>query len=141
MAAALHYRPLTTVDWTSREAHTQFTRWKKEVTRIVDGPMAGDEDAVKLNTVYIWAGAEAEQLVEAKQAENPALKVENVKQLLDTLQGCLTHSTHFREAREDFYNARQKQGENATAFYSRLIELLNPRQSFPPTLTSLSWTN
>ena len=91
--------------------------------RIVNGPLHDQADDVNLNTVYIWAGAEAELLVEAKQAEDPTIKVETVVQLLDTLAQCITHKTHFREAREEFYNARQKPGENATSFYSRLLEL------------------
>ena len=37
--------------------------------------MSGDDDEVKLNTVYIWAGAYAGTLVEAKQNREP--KVEN----------------------------------------------------------------
>ena len=123
MAVPYVYKPTTTVDWTSRESSQQFSRWKKEVLRIVDGPLSEQTDEMKLNTVYIWAGAEAELLVEAKQAEDPTLKVETVNQLLATLAKCITHKTHFREAREDFYNACQKPGENATSFYSRLLEL------------------
>lgn len=33
---------------------------------------------VQLNTVYIWAGAHAETLIEARQAEDPAVKIEKV---------------------------------------------------------------
>ena len=117
------YTPRTIVDWTSNQTYQQFRLWRKEVQRIVNGPMSKDADSVKLNTVFIWAGAHAEQLVEAKQDEDPNLKIETVPALLDCLEECLTHSTFFREAREDFYNARQKAGENATAFYSRRMEL------------------
>ena len=117
------YRPMTTVDWASNQAFAQFRLWRKEVERILNGPMNGEDDEVKLNTVYIWAGAHAETLVEASQAEEPDLKIDNTKQLLDCLASCLTHSTFFREAREDFYNAKQKAEENTTTYYSRIIEL------------------
>ena len=48
-----NYRPLTKVDWASSQAITQFRLWKKEVERILNGPMNGIDDKVKLNTVYI----------------------------------------------------------------------------------------
>ena len=35
----------------------------------------------------------------------------------------MTHTTFFRVAREDFYNIKQKPGENTTTFYSRIMEL------------------
>jgi len=53
------YKPQTLVDWTSKEAYTQFRRWK-EVERIVGGPLADATAAVQVNHVYIWAGAHAE---------------------------------------------------------------------------------
>jgi len=85
--------------------------------------MHGDDESVKLNTVYIWAGAHAETLVEARIAEDSTRQIETTSQLLDCLAQCLTHSTFFREVREDFYNIKQKSGENTTTFYSRIIEL------------------
>lgn len=117
------YSPRSTVDWTSDQAYQQFRLWRKEVERIVNGPMNGETDTVKLNTVFIWAGAHAERLVEAKMSEDVNLRVTNVDQLLTCLDQCLTHSTFFREAREDFYNIKQEPGENTTAFHSRIMEL------------------
>ena len=55
MAEGGRYVPQTKVNWTSREAYSQFRMWRKEVERIVYGSMHGDADSVKLNTVYIWA--------------------------------------------------------------------------------------
>jgi len=127
---ATGYKPQTLVDWTSKEAYTQFRRWKKEVERIVGGPLADATAAVQLNHVYIWAGAHAEQLVEARQSEDPELTIDTVNKLLSCLEECLTHTTHFREAREDFYNAKQIPGENTTTFYSRILELHRQAQ-FP----------
>ena len=123
MADGNRYMPQTKVEWTSNNAYKQFRMWKEEVERIIDGPMAKDSDSVKLNTVYIWAGAYAETLVEARQAEDPTLKIEKVACLLDCLSQCLTHKTFFREAREDFYNIKQRPEENTTMYYSRIIEL------------------
>ena len=123
MADGSRYVPQTKVEWTSKEAYSQFRMWRKEVERILNGPMHKDNDSVKLNTVYIWAGAHAETLVEASQAEDPDLKIEKPTELLDCLSACLTHTTFFREAREDFYNITQKPGENTTTFYSRIMEL------------------
>ena len=94
--------------------------------------MSGADDEVKLNTVYIWAGAYAETLVEAKEAENPELRINTVEALVTCLEECLTHSTFFCEAREDFYNIRQKPGENTTMFYSRINELYRLAE-FPDT--------
>ena len=70
------------MEWTSKGAHEQFRRWKKEVERIVGGPLADAPDAVKLNHIYMWAGANAEQLVEAKQSEDPELIIDAVSQFL-----------------------------------------------------------
>ena len=123
MVGGHRYLPLTKVEWTSSHAYPQFRLWRKEVERIIDGPMAGDSDAVKLNTIFIWAGAIAETLVEACKAEDANLKIEKPKDLLDCLAGCLAHTTYFREAREDFYNIKQIPGENTTTFYSRVLEL------------------
>ena len=94
-----NYRPQTKVEWTSSEAYLQFRSWRKEVERIINGPLHAENDAVKLNTVYIWAGSHAETLVEARQDTDPVLETEAVAQLLDCLDKCLTHSPFFREAR------------------------------------------
>lgn len=120
---AQHYKPQTQVDWNSKDVYNQYRLWHKEVLRIVNGPLHEEYDEVKLNHIFIWAGAHVERLVEAKQVEDPDCKVTTVDELLKCLDGILTHSTHFREAREDFYNAKQNVGENTTAFYSRIIEL------------------
>ena len=123
MADCYSYKPQSKVDWASSQAYVQFRMWRKEVERIINGPLHAKEDTVKLNTVFIWAGAHAETLVEARQAEDPELEIKTVTQLLDCLGCCLTHSTFFREAREDFYNAKQVPGENTTTYYSRIMEL------------------
>ena len=115
--------PLTKVEWTSSKAYPQFRMLRKEVEQIINGPMAADKNAVKLNTVYIWAGAHAETLLKARMAEDPTLKIEKASDLLDCLNTCLTHSTFFQEAREDFYNVKQKPGENTTTLYSRIMKL------------------
>ena len=70
---------------------------RKEVERIVGGPLADATDAVKLNHVYIWAGAHAEQLVEARQSEDPEPIIDAVSKFLLFLEECLTHTTQFRE--------------------------------------------
>ena len=59
MSDSFKYAPQTKVDWRSNQAYTQFRMWKKEVERIINGPMKDTNDSVKLNTVYIWAGAYA----------------------------------------------------------------------------------
>ena len=117
------YKPQTRVDWTSNEAFPQFKLWRKEVDRILGGPLAAKNDAIKMNHVYIWAGAKAEQLIEARINENPDLNINTAEKLLDELSACLTHETSFREAREDFYNIKQKLSENTTTYYSRIINL------------------
>jgi hypothetical protein len=68
------YKPQTKVDWISSDAYPQFKLWRKEVEIILGGPLAGKADAVKLNHVYIWAGAQAEQLIEARTNEDPTLE-------------------------------------------------------------------
>ena len=117
------YRTQTKVECTSSEAYPQFRSWRKEVERIINGPLHPDNYTVKLNTVYIWVGACNETLVEERQAEDPTLEIETAAQLLDCLDKCLTHSIFFREAREDFYNIKQKPGDNTTTFYNRIMEL------------------
>ena len=59
---------------------------------------------VKLNHIYIWAGAHAESLIEARLNEDPELRINTPTALLDQLAPCLTHSTYFREQREEFYS-------------------------------------
>ena len=108
------YRPQTKVEWTSNQAFTQFKLWRKEVERILNGPLAEKTDAVKINHIYIWAGAHAETLVEARISEDGDTNVRNPTALLDLLASCLTYSTFFREAQEDFYDVKQKVGENTT---------------------------
>ena len=82
--------------------------------RIINGPLAAKSDSVKINHIFIWAGAHAELLNVAKQDEDQQLDISTPTLLLDALASCLTHSTHFREAREQFYVLKQKPGENTT---------------------------
>ena len=117
------YVPRTRVDWTSNTAYSQFRLWRKEVERILDGPLADKDENVKLNHVYIWAGAHAETLIEAKTSEDPDLRIGDARTLLDQLASCLTHSTFFREVRHEFYNMTQTPNENTTTFYSRIMDL------------------
>lgn len=56
-AANLQYKPQTKVEWGSNQAYPQFRMWRKEVERIINGPMFNDPDSVKLNTVYIRPSA------------------------------------------------------------------------------------
>ena len=60
-----HNMPQTKVDWNSNNASSQFKLWRKEVERIIGGPLAARSDRVKLNHIYTWAGAHAESLIEA----------------------------------------------------------------------------
>ena len=124
------YVPQTKVDWTSASAYLQFRRWRKEAERILNGPLAARSDKVKVNHIYIWAGAHAESLIEARVAEDPAQEPGTPDQLLDQLAACLTHATFFREAREDFYSIYQKTDENTTTYFSRIIELYHQAE-FP----------
>ena len=125
-----HYIPQTKVDWTSSNASSQFKLWRKEVERIIGGPLASRSDRVKINHVYIWAGAHAESLIEARLNEDPELRITTPTELLDQLAKCFTHSTLFREKREEFYTARQKIDENTTSYYSRLLDLYR-KAEFP----------
>lgn len=118
-----HYMPQTKVDWTSNNASSQFKLWRKEVERIIGGPLASRSDRVKTNHIFIWAGAHAESLIEARLNEDPELRITTPTELLDQLAKCLTHSTLFREKREEFYTARQRIDENTTSYYSRLLDL------------------
>ena len=63
---------------------------------------------VKLNHIYIWAGAQAESLIEAQLNEDPELRINKTTALLNQLATCLTHSTYFREQREEFYSNIRK---------------------------------
>jgi hypothetical protein len=56
--------------------------------------------------------------------------------LLEQLQACLTHSTYFREAREEFYSVTQSVEENTTAYFSRINELYS-QSKFPNGTTFL----
>ena len=118
-----HYMPQTKVDWTSNNASSQFKLWRKEVERIIGGPLAFRSDRVKMNHIYCWAGAHAEYLIEARLNEDPELRITTPAELLDQPAKCLTHSTLFREKRGEFYTARQKIDENTTGYYSRLLDL------------------
>ena len=120
--AESYYVSQTKVDWTSNNASSQFKLWRKEVERITDGPLASRSDRVKLNHVYIWAGAHAELLIEARMNEDPELRIITPTALLNQLAACLIYSTFFREQQEEFYNVRQKVGENTTT-YSRIMNL------------------
>ena len=117
-----HYMPQTKVDWTSNTASSQFKLWRKEVERIIGSPLASRSDQVKINHIFIWAGAHAESLIEASLNEDPELRITTPRELLDQLAKCLTHSTLFREKREEFYTVRQKI-ENTTSYYSQLLNL------------------
>ena len=107
MAAEGHYVPQTRVDWTLTNVFSQFKLWRKEVERIINGPLASRSDKVKLNHVYIWAGAQAESLIEARTSEDPTITITSPSILLDQLAACITHPTFFREQREEIYNAKQ----------------------------------
>ena len=130
MAEGHVYKPITKVEWNSNEAFTQFKLWRKRVERILGGPLAAQENPVKINYIFIWGGAHAENLIDARINEVPETQVDTLARVLNILASCLTHTTFFREAREDFYSIRQKPGENTTAYYSRLIEIFNQAQ-FP----------
>ena len=119
------YWPLSKVEWASNTAYAQFRIWRKEVERILNGPMNAESDASKINHIFMWGGGNAENLVEARKAEEDDLQLTTPKDVLDCLANCLIHPTFFREAREDFYNVRQKPGENTTTYYSRILELYN----------------
>ena len=78
---------------------------------------------VKLNHIYIWAGAHAESLIEAQLNEDPELRINKTIALLNQLATCLTHSTYFREQREEFYSNHQKGRENNSTYFSRIMEI------------------
>ena len=70
----------TKVQWGSNQAYPQFRMWRKEVERILNGPMFNDPHSVKLNTVYIWAGAHAETLIEARQSRSQYFSTFNISE-------------------------------------------------------------
>ena len=112
-----NYVPGRKVDWTSTSAFAQFQQWKNEVERIIGGPLASKSNPVKVNHIFIWAGAHAESLIEAKKGEDPSIDVSTPVNLFDQLQSCRTHCTFFREVRCDFCNVHQMAGENTTTFF------------------------
>ena len=107
--------PQIIVNWTSSNASLQFKLWRKEVERIIGGPLAARSDRVKLNHIYIWAGAHAESLIEARLNKNPELRINTPTTLLDQLATCLTHSNYFREKERNF-----------TAFIRKVGKILQP---------------
>ena len=123
MAEHGSYVPLTKVEWTSKNAYTTFKLWRKEVERIIHGPLSGKSNSVKINHIFIWAGAHAESLIEAKLNEDPTIQVNTPVALLNQLGKCLTHDTFFREMREEFYVMSQDPSENVTTFYSRIMDV------------------
>ena len=70
-----HYMPERKVDWTSNTASSQFKLWRNGVERIIGGLQASRSDLVKINHIFIWAGAHAESLIEASLNEDPELRV------------------------------------------------------------------
>ena len=128
--AECNYVPQTKVDWASNNASSQFRMWRKEAERIINGPLQARSDKVKLNHLYIWAVAHAESLIEARLNEDPELRITKPEEFLDQLSACLTHSTLFREIREEFYNVRQRASENTTAYFSRIMDLYH-QADFP----------
>ena len=134
MAAESHYMPQKKVDWTSNDAFSQFKLWIKETERIIGGPLASRSDRVMLNHIYIWAGAHAESLIEARLHEDPEVRITIQTALLHQVAACLTHSTFFREKRDEFYSVRQKDDENTTTYNCRILDLY--RQAAFPDNTS-----
>jgi len=129
------YLPQTVVDWRAANAYSQFQLWKKEVNRIINGPLAGKNNTVKINHIFIWAGAHAESLIEARQGENPDLEITTPDQLLTELAKCITHETLFREAREEFYTMKQTATENTTTYFSRIMDIYTSKLNSQPTQT------
>ncbi len=121
--ATSSYTPHTKVDWEADDSILHFKKWRKEVERIVNGPLNEDDDAVKINHIFIWACGNAENLIDASLSEDSDLTVDTPAKLLDLLEKCLTHTTYFREARDKFYLLKQIEGENTTKYYSRIMVL------------------
>ena len=118
-----YYVPQTKIDWKSNDAISQFQLWKKEVNRIINGPLATKSNAVKVNHIFIWAGAHAESLIEARQREDPNLNVTTPEGLLTALARCITYETMYREAREKFYTVHQLPNENTATYFARISDL------------------
>lgn len=53
-------------------------------------------------------GAQAESLIEARLSEDHEMTIATPTVLLEQVSACLTHSTFFREKREEFYNVHRK---------------------------------
>ena len=83
MAEGYHYAPQTKVDWVSNNEFSQFKLWRKEVERILDGPLSSRSDKAKINHVYIWAGGHAESLIEARTSEDPDIRITSPTVLLN----------------------------------------------------------
>ena len=82
----VYYIPQTKVDWTSTNAFSQFKLSRKEMERIINGPLVSRSDRVTLNHVYIWGDAHAESLIEARLNEDPGqLRITTPSALLDQL--------------------------------------------------------
>ena len=93
---------------------------------------------VKLNHIYIWAGAQAESLIEAQLNEDPELRINKTTALLNQLATCPTHSTYFREQREEFYsNIRKVEKIVQPIFPESWRYIVKPNS--PTTLTFLLW--
>ena len=129
-ATELGYTPQTKVDWLAKDTHSQFKIWKCEVERILNGPLAEKSKNVKISHVYIWGGGVAEDLIQSCKDEDSGLKLDTVADLLNAMEDCLTHTTSFREARQEFYAAVQGPSESANAFHSRIMEL-HQQSRFP----------
>ena len=135
--AGNNYVPQTKVDWTSSNAFSPVKFWRKEVERILGGPLHFRSDRVKINHVYIWACAHAESLIKARLNEDPELRITTPKVLLDQQAACITQSTFCGKKREEFYIVRQKVDENSTAYYSRIMDLYSQAE-FPDSTNFLS---
>lgn len=113
----------------------QFQMWEKEVNRIVKGPVVGEDNKVKLNTVFIWAGALHRTTCWGKANWEPCTQnwesprcFKNSWPMFETLY-------IFPQSLQGFYKARiftkQKAGKNSTACYSKLIIELHHQAEFP----------
>lgn len=67
MSYCYSYKPLSKVDWASSQAYVQFRIWRKEVERIINGPMHAEDDTGNLSTVFIWVVAHVARLVGVRQ--------------------------------------------------------------------------
>ena len=69
----------------------------------MSGPLASRSDRLKLN-------------------HGTVLKL-NLSLRQDQVSACITHSTFFREKREEFYNVQPKAARNTTTYFSRIMDL------------------